>query len=57
MASNADPKVTFLRLVSPDDAARHLPADFVDAIRNFRIEGTSCKINLALSGLPGCPGH
>ena len=35
---------------------------FVRAIRNFRIEGTSCKINLALNGLPeftaypGAPG-
>ena len=28
------------------------PAEFVAAIRHFRIEGTSCKINLALSGLP-----
>ena len=26
--------------------------EFVRAIRNFRIEGTSCKINLALNGLP-----
>jgi len=48
IASNLDPKVTFLRLVD----ARDLPADFVDAIRKFRCEGTSCKINLALSGLP-----
>ena len=36
--------------------------DFVQSIRQFRIEGTSCKINLALSGLPefsfypGAPG-
>jgi phytoene dehydrogenase-like protein len=58
IASNLDPKITFLRLV----AERDLPADFVDAIRKFRIEGTSCKINLALNGLPeftsypGAPG-
>ncbi len=58
VASNLDPKVTFLKLVDE----RELPAEFVTAIRHFRIEGTSCKINLALSGLPeftaypGAPG-
>ena len=48
IASNADPKVTFLSLLD----VRDLPPEFVDAIRHFRIEGTSCKINLALNGLP-----
>jgi phytoene dehydrogenase-like protein len=48
VASNLDPKLTFLRLVEPRD----LPQEFVETIRKFRIEGTSCKINLALSGLP-----
>src|SRR5262249_28855057 len=58
VASNLDPKVTFLKLVGERD----LPADFLDAIGKFRIEGTSCKINLALAGLPeftaypGAPG-
>ena len=58
VASNLDPRVTFLRLV----AERDLPPDFVAAIRRFRSEGTSCKINFALSGLPefsalpGAPG-
>ncbi len=58
VASNLDPKLTFLRLLDPKD----LDAEFVRAIRNFRIEGTSCKINLALNGLPeftaypGAPG-
>ncbi len=58
VASNADPKVTFLRLVEPGA----LPDDFVADIRRFRCEGTSCKINLALNGLPdfrclpGTPG-
>ena len=58
IASNLDPKITFLRLVEE----RHLDPDFVAAIRRFRIEGTSCKINLALNGLPefaaypGSPG-
>ncbi len=48
VASNLDPKLTFLRLLDPAD----LDPEFVRAIRNFRIEGTSCKINLALNGLP-----
>ncbi|MEO8595048.1 MAG: NAD(P)/FAD-dependent oxidoreductase [Candidatus Solibacter sp.] len=58
VASNLDPKLTFLRLLDPAE----LDAEFVGAIRKFRIEGTSCKINLALSGLPefaaypGAPG-
>lgn len=58
VASNLDPKLTFLKLVKESD----LYPDFVKAIRNYRIEGTSCKINLALSGLPeftafpGAPG-
>jgi phytoene dehydrogenase-like protein len=58
IASNLDPKLTFLRLL----AERDLPVEFVAAMRRFRIEGTSCKINLALSGLPeftaypGTPG-
>ena len=54
VASNLDPKLTFLHLLE----ARDLPDEFVEAIRNFRIEGTSCKINLALNGLPkftACP--
>ena len=59
VASNLDPKLTFLRLL---DRTRSATTDFVRAIRNFRIEGTSCKINLALNGLPeftaypGAPG-
>jgi phytoene dehydrogenase-like protein len=58
VASNLDPHVTFLRLLDP----KMLDPDFVSAIRRFRMEGTSAKINLALSGLPefralaGAPG-
>jgi phytoene dehydrogenase-like protein len=48
VASNLDPKQTFLRLVEERD----LSDDFVSAIRHFRCEGTSLKINLAVSGLP-----
>jgi len=48
VASNLDPKLTFTKLV---DTAL-LPEDFNQTIRNFRIEGTSAKINLAVNGLP-----
>jgi phytoene dehydrogenase-like protein len=48
VASNCDPKVTFLQLTPRE----HLPPGFVANIERFRIEGTSCKINLALNGLP-----
>ncbi len=46
--SNADPKRTFLKLVDP----QHLEEDFRRSIENFRVEGSSFKINLALDGLP-----
>src|SRR5580704_12268074 len=58
IASNLDPKRTFLTLVGE----KHLDAEFADGIRKFRIEATSLKMNLALSGLPdfralpGTPG-
>ncbi|HEY7588585.1 MAG TPA: NAD(P)/FAD-dependent oxidoreductase [Thermoplasmata archaeon] len=48
VASNADPNRTFLKLVDP----QLLPQDFVRAIRNFNIEGSSGKVNLALSEPP-----
>lgn len=58
VASCADPKVTFLRLLHPSE----LPSEFLDGIRKLRCEGTSLKINFALRGLPeftclpGAPG-
>ncbi len=58
VASNLDPKATFLRLIDP----RHLDIDFLGAIQRYRSEGTSAKINVALNGLPefrclpGAPG-
>ena len=48
IASNLDPKATFLRLI--EESA--LEPDFVSMVRRFRSEGTSAKINLALTGLP-----
>ncbi len=58
IASNLTPRVTFLDLIP----APEVPGELLDAIRKFRSEGTSCKINLALRGLPdfralpGAPG-
>ena len=46
--SNLTPQLTFLRLIE----SSALPPDFLDSIRKYRSEGTSCKINLALNGLP-----
>ena len=48
IVSNLTPQLTFLHLTE----SRDLPSEFLGAIRNYRSEGTSCKINLALSGLP-----
>ncbi len=50
--SNADPKRTFLSLVDESD----LPESFVGSIRAYRCEGTSIKINLAVSELPRVKG-
>lgn len=46
--SSVDPRRTFLGLIEPG----HLSDEFREAIRNFRSEGTSLKMNLALDGLP-----
>ncbi|HVQ86647.1 MAG TPA: NAD(P)/FAD-dependent oxidoreductase [Actinomycetes bacterium] len=50
--SNADPQRTFLDLV-PEGS---LPQTFESAIRAYRIEGTSMKITLGVSGLPHVRG-
>jgi len=58
VASNLDPKTTFLRVVE----AKALDPEFRKSIEEYRVEGTSLKINLALDGLPefaaypGAPG-
>ncbi len=46
--SNADPKRTFLGLVGKEQ----LPSDFAHAVSRIRMEPSSYKLNLALSGLP-----
>src|SRR5438034_718415 len=48
IASGADPKRTFLKMIEKSD----LPADFVRGIENFKIEGSSGKVNLALKEAP-----
>ena len=48
VASNADPKRTFLTFLDGGD----LPRDFVEGIERYRIEGSSAKVNLALSEPP-----
>ena len=46
--SGLDPKQSFLNLVNENE----LPNEFVRDIKNFRIRGSSGKVNLALDGLP-----
>ncbi|MCS6993500.1 MAG: NAD(P)/FAD-dependent oxidoreductase [Anaerolineales bacterium] len=48
VVSAADPKRTFLQFVEP----KYFPEDFLTQIRNFRVRGSSGKLNLALSELP-----
>ena len=46
--SAADPKRTFLGFVE----SKHFPDEFVTSIQNFRVRGSSGKVNIALSELP-----
>ncbi len=48
IVSGVDPKRTFLKMVD----ARHLESDFLKQIDNFKIRGSSAKVNLALEALP-----
>ncbi len=50
--SNADPKRTFLGMVSERD----LPADFVHAIRGIKMDGPCAKVNLVLAEEPRFTG-
>jgi phytoene dehydrogenase-like protein len=50
--SNADPKTTFLGLLDGEQ----LPDRFAAAVRAYRCEGTSVKINLAVDALPVAAG-
>jgi phytoene dehydrogenase-like protein len=48
VASNADPRRTFLNLVGPI----HLDPSFAVKLQNYRCNGCIAKVNLALAGLP-----
>ena len=48
VASNLDPHRTFLKMCDKGT----LPEEFTDSIRKFRIQGSSIKVNCALSELP-----
>ena len=48
VVSNLDVKRTFLKTIDAND----LPAEFVERVRNFRIRGSSGKLNIALDRAP-----
>ena len=48
VVANTDPKRTYLKMVEPE----HLDPDFLEDIRQFKIQGSSIKVNCALSELP-----
>ena len=52
IVSNLDPKRTFLDIMDASD----LPEDVVKKANNFKIRGSSGKINIALDGLPTFTG-
>ena len=51
VVSNADVKRTFLTLVEE----RELPEPFLRRVRNFKIRGSSGKVNIALDSMPEFP--
>jgi phytoene dehydrogenase-like protein len=51
VVSNMDVKRTFLETMDSHD----LPDEFVKKVRNFKIRGSSGKLNIALDGLPSFP--
>ena len=48
VVSNLDPKRTFLNIMDE----HNLPADIVSKARNFKLRGSSGKLNIALDGMP-----
>lgn len=48
IVSNLDPKRTYLKIMDSKD----LPPDVVQKAKNFKIRGSSGKLNIALDGLP-----
>jgi phytoene dehydrogenase-like protein len=51
VVSNADVKRTFLKLVDEQE----LPEPFLRRVRNFKIRGSSGKVNIALDSMPEFP--
>ena len=51
VVSNADVKRTFLKLTDPE----HLPPNFLKKVNNFKIRGSSGKVNIALDSMPKFP--
>ncbi len=48
VVSGCEPRLTFLRLVG----SAHLPPEFVDDLRRYKLRGSSGKVNLALDRFP-----
>lgn len=51
IVSNMDVKRTFLKVVDRSD----LPEDFLTRVENFKIRGSSGKLNISLDGMPRFP--
>ncbi|MEM8935172.1 MAG: NAD(P)/FAD-dependent oxidoreductase [Pseudomonadota bacterium] len=51
VVSNLDAKRTFLNIMNAED----IPADLVKQAQNFKIRGSSGKLNISLDGLPTFP--
>ena len=51
VVSNADVKRTFLKLTDPN----YLPPSFIKKVNNFKIRGSSGKVNIALDSMPKFP--
>ena len=52
VVSALDPKRTFTQLVDASD----MPKDLIDAISNYKFQGSASKVNFALSDAPTFPG-
>ena len=52
VVSNLDPKRTFLHVMKPAD----VPEKLLHRARNFKIRGSSGKVNIALDGMPDFSG-
>ncbi|QEG21906.1 phytoene desaturase family protein [Mariniblastus fucicola] len=52
VVSALDPKRTFTQLVDSND----MPGDLIEAISNYKFQGSASKVNFALSDAPTFPG-